>query len=121
MMKTLSGTRADSLLFNALSILRVCSIALLTLLALPTAADSPELEQLASLYGVDPSREMVAISPNGELLAFRTRDGDKDLILVHSLKEGKNITGAHVGEMDPRRLHFVSDQYLIMVASKKPV
>ena len=119
MMKTLSGTRADSLLFNALSILRVCSIALLTLLALPTAADSPELEQLASLYGVDPSREMVAISPNGELLAFRTRDGDKDLILVHSLKEGKNITGAHVGEMDPRRLHFVSDQYLIMVASKE--
>lgn len=99
--------------------IRAWLIALVALFTLPVSAGSPDLKQLASLYGTDPSREMVAISPNGELLAFRTRQGDRDLILVHSLTEGKNITGAHVGEMDPRYLHFVSDDYLILVAAKE--
>lgn len=93
--------------------------ALSTLLTLTASADSSDPKALAALYGADPSRELVAISPNGKLLAFRTRDEDKDLILVHSLEQGKNITGVHVGEMDPRRLLFISEQYLILVASKE--
>ncbi len=130
MMNFLSGLRATTLRFAFLSnpkafakptqtTFKIWLIALSALMVLPVSADSTEREVLASLYGADPSREMVAISPNGELLAFRTRDGDKDLILVHSLAKGKNITGAHVGEMDPNRLHFVSNEYLILVASKE--
>lgn len=81
------------------------------------AASEPQ--EIAELYGADPSRGMLSLSPGGQLIAYLNRDGDEDMVLVYSLKEKKALTGVRAGDMDLQQLRFISDEYLILKASKE--
>jgi len=55
-----------------------------------------------------------ALSPDGSMVAFRKTDGDKDLLVVYSLKDHKPLKMVDLGEINPRAIYFVSDNYLVI-------
>ncbi len=69
-------------------------------------------------YGTLPSTHMVSVSPDGDKVAFRKTDGEKDMVVVYSLKEQKYLAGADTTAITPRNVYFVSDTKLIMVVSE---
>lgn len=91
----------------------------LTLAAHGGLAGAKTTAQTAQRYGADASREMVTISPNGKAIALRSRSDEGDFVLVHSLVDNKMITGANVGDINPRHLYFLTDEQLIMIASEE--
>lgn len=97
-----------------------CLAGLLAPLALLSAASlaSPTPEQTAERYAAPAERSMMALSPNGEMIAFRSRENDEDRILVLSLTDNRLVSGLQLDDLDPHRLHFVSDEHLVMVASQ---
>jgi len=79
------------------------------------ASSAPSIEA----YGRLPEVGAVKISPNGELIAYRrTQSDEQDYILIYSLKEGKNITGFNVSEIDPWNYYFANNDYLIFIGGK---
>lgn len=70
-------------------------------------------------YGKLETFSDVSISPSGERIAYRrTLSDDSDALVVFSLKEGKQIGGLDVKNIDPKGSHFANDNSLILVGSK---
>jgi len=76
---------------------------------------SPTLDDYAML----PRISLMTMSPNGDLIAFRKKTLEQDVVLVLSLKAGKTITGFNVSEVNPERLYFLDDEKIILKASSK--
>ncbi|MFO1390541.1 MAG: hypothetical protein U1F02_15350, partial [Cellvibrio sp.] len=72
----------------------------------------------ASDYGALPVTQMVAISPNGNLIAFRRVADGKDLIIVNSLSEKKAVFVADVSKIQPQTIQFFTDDKLELIASE---
>lgn len=89
---------------------------LLLLLAGPASlwADTPKPADTAEKYSIPSSRSMLTLSPNGEMIGFRARNDERDLVMVYSLKEGKLVTGADVSSSKPSSLYFVNNDHLIV-------
>lgn len=68
-----------SLSYNALLLSVFLAISTATS---PAAIASPSLADYATPEAIS----MMAISPNGELIAFRKKTTDKDMLIVYSLK-----------------------------------
>lgn len=89
---------------------------LLLLMAGPSTlwADTPKPIDTAQKYSIPSSRSMITLSPNGEMIGFRARNDERDLVIVYSLKEGKMVTGADVSSSKPSGLYFVNNDHLIV-------
>ncbi len=74
----------------------------------------PALEE----YGKLPSVSAMRLSPSGDLIAFLKKKGDKDIVIVFSLKQGKMLTGADLDDLTPSNLYFINDKQLVIKASK---
>ncbi len=90
---------------------------LLTVILLSGAASTAAVPSLES-YGKLEQLNRVAISPNGELIAFRrTESKDEDFIVVYSLKESKQVAAMRLKDIDPNALYFTNNNYLILAGS----
>lgn len=93
--------------------------ALICISFLFTATSTPSFATpSASDYGSLPVTQMVAISPNGNLIAFRRVADGKDLITVNSLSEKKVVFVADVSKIQPQTIQFFTDDKLELVASE---
>jgi len=76
---------------------------------------TPSLED----YGKLPTLSKLTISPNGERIAYRLTESDNsDYISVYSLLENKPITSIRIGEINPQRIFFGSNDHLILLVTK---
>lgn len=91
-----------------------CIFALFLSLLSTIAISSPSLED----YGRLPSTSMMEISPSGNKIAFRKSSGDKDLLMVYSLKEKKTLLATDISAIDPSYIYFISETKLVIVASQ---
>jgi len=69
-------------------------------------------------YGALPSVGMVAISPNGELIAFRKVTNEQDAIYVVSIKDKKLVFALDVSKIQPGGIYFFNDEQLLLRVSQ---
>ncbi len=73
-------------------------------------------------YGALPEVQNMAISPNGDLVAYRKVTSDQDVILVVSLRKKAAVAAIDVGHIKPRDIFFVDNEHvLIRAAANKRV
>ncbi|MBR9911386.1 MAG: hypothetical protein GYB33_13645 [Gammaproteobacteria bacterium] len=61
----------------------------------------------------------MAISPSGEMIAYRrTEDDKKDFLIVYSLKRKKQIAAVGLGQIQHRSHYFVNEKNLILIGSR---
>lgn len=77
-----------------------------------TGTAAPSLEQYAAL----PETDLVTLSPSGRLVAMRYTTTEADQVIVYDLLKGELLRGVDVSGVDPRRLQFTNDDYLLIVA-----
>jgi len=88
------------------------SILLLTVSLFSAAFAEPSIEA----YGALPAIQNMAVSPNGELVAYRTATTDEDVIRVISLLENRVVTAIDVSSVRPRDVFFLNnDQVMLRV------
>lgn len=92
---------------------RILACAIAPLLTGVSALANPTLES----YGALPTVQMMSVSPDGTMVAFRRRSGEGDIVVVYSLREGKVITGLDVAEIRPTGLYFLDHSRIVLVAS----
>lgn len=63
-------------------------------------------------YGALPTTQMVAISPNGEMIAYRKVTDKQDAVFVISLVEKKTLLAIDVSSIQPQYLDFFNDDQL---------
>ncbi len=78
------------------------------LLAEPTIED----------YGALPRIQNMAVSPNGELVAYRNVTDNKDMILVVDLRKKAAVAGVDVSLIKPRDVFFVNNKQVLLRASE---
>ncbi|MDN3638698.1 prolyl oligopeptidase family serine peptidase [Simiduia curdlanivorans] len=93
---------------------RIIFSIVLGVLAAKAIAQEPALAD----YGTLPAIQMLAISPSGNIIAFRKTNNTSDQVIVYSLTQNKMLRGADVSSTQPRRMYFISDNELILVASQ---
>lgn len=69
-------------------------------------------------YGALPSVAMVAISPNGNLIAFRKVTKEQDAVYIISIKEKKLMFALDVSSIQPEGIYFFNDEQVFLRASK---
>lgn len=71
-------------------------------------------------YGLLPEIQKVAVSPSGNIFAFRRTTEKEDAIWVYSLLEKKSLGGVSLPEgLSPTKLTFVSDKHLVMITKSR--
>lgn len=60
-------------------------------------------------YGSLPTTSMVAISPNGEKIAFRRTENGVNILAVTSIKENKVLAKLDVSKFRPHQLKFLNN------------
>jgi dipeptidyl aminopeptidase/acylaminoacyl peptidase len=75
---------------------------------------SPDMEK----YGALPSTSLVAISPNGKLLAFRKVTSDSDRVYVTSLADKKILHAVDASKIEISNIDFFDNDRLYLIASK---
>jgi len=68
-------------------------------------------------YGRLPSTEQVAISPNGQLLALVTTDGDKRVIIVQRVADRATVRAFAVGATKVREINWAGPDHLLLTTS----
>lgn len=68
-------------------------------------------------YGALPHIQNVAISPNGELIAYRNVTGEQDSILVVSLEQAAVKAAIDVSLVKPRDIFFVNNEQVLLRAA----
>lgn len=69
-------------------------------------------------YGALPTIQDMAVSPNGELIAFRNVTATEDILRVLSLKESKMLAAVDVSLVKPRRVFFVNDRQVLLLVEE---
>lgn len=88
-------------------------LSLLFLAPASFAQDPPPLEA----YGSLPEVSQVAISPDGGIVAYRQVTADEDVIRVADVDRMESLGGIDVSAVKPRRLIFVDNNHLVLIAS----
>lgn len=91
-------------------------VALILLLALPGVSFAQQPPPLEA-YGALPDVSSIAISPNGELIAYRRTSGDVDALIVIDIERMEVLGGIDVEDVKPRRAMFIDDDTLVLIAS----
>jgi dipeptidyl aminopeptidase/acylaminoacyl peptidase len=68
-------------------------------------------------YGRPPSTEQVEISPDGQLLALVTTDGDKRVIVIQSVSDRKIVRAIAAGEAKIRDISWAGSDHLLVTTS----
>ncbi|HXV01569.1 MAG TPA: S9 family peptidase [Caulobacteraceae bacterium] len=68
-------------------------------------------------YGGLPSLENVAISPNGQMLAFAVTDGEKRKIVIQELETRQAVAVLNAGDQKVRDIRWGGDGHLIVTTS----
>jgi len=74
----------------------------------------PSIEE----YGALPTIQNMAISPNGELVAFRKVANGQDIVQVVSLNENKLVTAIEVSSVKVRDIFFVNNEQIMLRAAE---
>ena len=69
-------------------------------------------------YGALPKIQNMAISPNGELVAYRNVTSDRDVIVVVSLQKAAPIAAVDVSLIKPRDVFFVNNEQVLLRAAE---
>jgi len=85
----------------------LCTVAS-TVFASPSASD----------YGALPTTQMVAISPNGNNIAFRRVANGQDTMIVQSISEKKLLMVIDTSKIQPKIIQFFNDNQVLLVASE---
>ena len=88
-------------------------LALVTLVSLSSAQASAPLE----VYGRLPSLEDMALSPDGQKIAYVRTTGDERLVVVHEFSRPEPLTGAPVGSIKLRSIEWMDDDDLLLTVS----
>ncbi len=91
-----------NIIFGAISLFPVC-----------VAHAAPSLEDYGQLAEI----QQMAISPDGNYIAFRNVKSESDYVLVVSLKDGKRVSGLDVTNVKPRYLKFFNNEEVLLFAS----
>ncbi len=94
-------------------VFRVAILILLAVCGIARAQQPPPLEA----YGALPDVSSVAISPNGELIAYRRTSGDVDALIVIDIERMELLGGIDVEDVKPRRAMFIDNDTLVLIAS----
>lgn len=90
------------------------SLAFILLLIANSVYSNPTLDDYAAL----PTTTHMALSPSGELVAFRQRKGNRDVVLITSVKEMKSVAAFDVSSIELNQLYFFDDKHLIVKATE---
>lgn len=93
--------------------LRATLFSILAVSGVSLAGEPPPLEA----YGALPDVSSFAVSPNGELVAYRRTGGDVDALIVIDVERMELLGGVDVGDVKPRRVMFIDNDTLVLVAS----
>ncbi|MDJ0908306.1 MAG: prolyl oligopeptidase family serine peptidase [Woeseiaceae bacterium] len=91
--------------------------AILSLLLLSVAALAQEPPPLEA-YGALPEVSQIAISPDGGLVAYRKVTADRDVVNIADVDRMESLGGIDVSSVKPRRLIFIDNNHLVLVASE---
>lgn len=69
-------------------------------------------------YGALPEIQNVAVSPNGELIAYRSVARGNDIVRVVSLKDKRPMAGVDVSLVKPRDVFFVNNEQVLLRAAE---
>jgi len=69
-------------------------------------------------YGALPRIQNMAISPNGELVAYRDVTSDRDVIVVASLQKAAAVAAIDVSLIKPRDVFFVNNEQVLLRAAE---
>jgi len=69
-------------------------------------------------YGALPKIQNMAISPNGELVAYRNVTSDRDVIVVVSLQKAAPVAAVDVSLIKPRDVFFVNNEQVLLRAAE---
>ncbi len=69
-------------------------------------------------YGALPGVTLMAVSPNGDLVAYRSHSDNHDRVQVISIGQKKLLFAVDVSNIQPNGLYFFSDDKLFMRASQ---
>ena len=89
-------------------------IAITSLLTIVSAQAKPTLKD----YGSLPEIQSIAISPSGDLVAFRRVTSEFDRLSVISLSSHKQIAAVDVKGIQPQSIYFLSEEQLVLIASE---
>lgn len=81
---------------------------------LSVAAAEPTIED----YGALPEIQKMAISPNGQLVAYRNVSSDRDVIVVVSLEKAATVAAIDVSLIKPRDIFFVNNEQVVLRAAE---
>lgn len=82
--------------------------------AIANAQELPPLEA----YGRLPEYDMYELSPSGKLGATRLTADGRDLVVVFDVDTSAFVSGADAAKVNPRYLHFIDDNQLVLVAGR---
>ncbi len=92
----------------------ICAAAVICIFISNTANAKPTLKDYGSLEEI----QHIAVSPSGNLIAFRKVTAQYDRVIIVSLITQQQEFAFDVGVMHPNSLQFVNESQLILVASK---
>lgn len=93
----------------------ILAIACLAALCLAGAASAkPPLEA----FGDVPQVRGMELSPSGNKVAFLQRMNGEDVLVIYDLTTSTSKGLARVGDIRARHVHFVGDDYVVLIASK---
>ncbi len=69
-------------------------------------------------YGALPAVQMMTVSPDGALIAFRKHLDKRDLVAVYSLETNKFLRALDISEIKPHSMYFLDKSRLVMVGSE---
>lgn len=84
------------------------------ILSISIAHANPTLKD----YGTLPEIQLITISPNSDLVAFRKVTGDFDRVSVISIGSHKQIANIDVKEIKPQSMYFLNEEQLVLRASE---
>lgn len=91
----------------------------LLLLAIPfkTIAATESTNPSIADYGALPDVQMMSVSPDGEMVAFRRRTDERDMLFVLSLEDSEVLQALDLSSINPQQLYFLDQSRIIMVVS----
>lgn len=84
------------------------------LMSINTAQAKPTLKD----YGNLPEIQLIAISPSGDLVAFRKVTAEYDRVSVISISSHKQVASLDVKAIQPGNLYFLNEEQLVLIASE---
>jgi len=89
-------------------------LAIICIISTNIAQAKPSLRDYSTL----PEVQNIAISPGGDLVAFRKTTNEYDRLSIISLASHKQIASVDVKEIEPKALYFLNEGQLVLRASE---